>query len=279
MISDVKLKGSIFSKNTNTKTVVYIPIKSIIANPHQPRKFFNTEQLTELARSIKQYGVLQPVTVRKISDKQFELVTGERRLRAAHLAGLTRVPAIIGDFKERDSALVALIENIQRCDLTYLEEAEAYNKLLTQYGLTQSQLAEKVGKTQSTVANKVRLLKLPAIVRDIIKDNDLTERHARALLRLDDSDMQIKALNIILEKGLNVSEADALVDEMLKPQEKQAQNKENIKPEKPKPLKSICIFTKAIKNTVNALRQKGLNAVSDEKEYKDYYEYSIKIYK
>lgn len=274
MLTDVKFKGNIFSKNTSGKTIVYIPIKAIKTNPYQPRRVFNQQLLTELSNSIKQYGVLQPINVRRLDEKNFELIAGERRLKACQMAGLTRIPAIICEYQNEDSAVVALIENIQRCDLTYLEEAEAFDKLLRDYGITQSQLAQKVGKTQSTVANKIRLLKLPHLVRDIIKDNDLTERHARALLRLEDADLQLKALNTILENNLNVSDTDRLIDKMLLPDEPKCEQKQ-----KTNKLKNISFFTRAISKTLSALKDKGINAVSKEKEYDDYYEYSIKIYK
>ncbi len=274
MISDVKTKGSIFARNTTGKTIVYIPIKAIKTNPYQPRRVFNEQLLEELSSSIKQYGVLQPINVRRLDEKTFELIAGERRLKACQMAGLTRIPAIICEYHNQDSAVVALIENIQRCDLTYMEEAEAYNKLIRDYGITQCQLAQKVGKTQSTVANKIRLLKLPQLVRDIIKDNDLTERHARALLRLEDADMQLDALNAILENSLNVNDTDKLIDKMLMPEEP----RQSPKPKQSR-LKNISIFTKAISKTLSTLKDKGINAVSKEKEYEDYFEYSIKIYK
>ena len=274
MLGDTLTKGNIFTRNTTGKTIVYIPIKAIRTNPYQPRRVFNEQLLEELANSIKQYGVLQPISVRRLDDKNFELIAGERRLKACTMAGLNRIPAIICEFHNQDSAVVALIENIQRCDLTYMEEAEAYNKLLKDYGITQSQLAQKVGKTQSTIANKIRLLKLPQLVRDIIKDNDLTERHARALLRLEDADMQLEALNAVLEGELNVSDTDKLIDKMLMPSEGEPKPKR-----KPTRLKSISIFTKAISKTLLALKDKGINTESKEKEYDDYFEYSIKIYK
>ncbi len=274
MLSDTKTKGNIFTRNTTGKTIVYIPIKAIRTNPYQPRRVFNGQLLEELANSIKQYGVLQPISVRRLDDKNFELIAGERRLKACAMAGLNRIPAIICEYQNQDSAVVALIENIQRCDLTYMEEAEAYNKLLKDYGITQSQLAQKVGKTQSTIANKIRLLKLPQLVRDIIKDNDLTERHARALLRLEDADMQLEALNTVLENELNVNETDKLIDKMLMPDESEPKPKR-----KPTRLRSISIFTKAISKTLLALKDKGINTESKEKEYDDYFEYSIKIYK
>lgn len=276
MLTDV-LKGNVFAKNQTEKTIVYIPVKSIASNPYQPRRVFNQDALQELSHSIKQYGVLQPISVRRTGEGSFELVAGERRLMACKMAGLTRIPAIICEYRSQDSAVVALIENIQRCDLTYMEEAEAYFKLLNEHNLTQTELASKVGKTQSTIANKIRLLKLPGLVRDIIKDNDLTERHARALLRLDNADMQIEALNKVIEKDLNVSQTDKLVDALLEEKVKTEDSKKTA--QKPNRLKSICIFTKAISKTLDTLKQKGINAVSKEKEFEDYFEYSIKIYK
>ena len=175
------------------KNIVYIRIENIRPNPYQPRKKFERASLEELCESIKQYGIIQPINVR-ISGSGYELVAGERRLRAAEMAGLREIPAIILDVSDNDSAIMALIENLQREDLTYFEEAEGYQNLLSEHNLTQEELAEKIGKSQSTIANKIRLLRLSPLIKKILIDNSLTERHARALLKLHDEQLQLKVL-------------------------------------------------------------------------------------
>lgn len=262
--------------NISGGAVKQIPIKTIKPNPNQPRRIFGNDNLKELADSIRMYGVIQPITVRKSGDGTYELISGERRLRASAMAGLMRIPAIVAGINHTDSALIALIENVQRCDLTFLEEAEAYNRLLTEFGYTQEQLAIKLGKNQSTIANKVRLLKLPEAVRYMIADNRLTERHARALLRLSDCDMQLKAIAIILEKCLNVKQTDELIDSLTedKPITK-VTNKTQIQPA----VKDVRIFNNTIKKAVAIMKDNGIKADAKEKEFDDRFEYNIKIYK
>jgi ParB family chromosome partitioning protein len=161
-------------KENDLKNICYIDIDSIRPNPYQPRKQFSKGALEELCESIQQYGVIQPINVRKISNSKYELVAGERRLRAAVMAGLKEIPAIVININDNDSAVLALIENLQREDLNYLEEAEGYSNLINEHGLTQEELAQKIGKSQSTVANKIRLLRLPPLVKKILSDNNLT---------------------------------------------------------------------------------------------------------
>lgn len=259
--------------NMGTSAVVQLPIKAIRPNPNQPRKLFSSDDLKELSESIRTYGVIQPITVRRLGGDMYELVSGERRVRAAILAGLLRVPSIIVGMSNIDSALIALIENVQRCDLTYLEEAEAYNKLLVNFGYTQEQLAMKLGKNQSTIANKVRLLKLPKVIRDILTENNLTERHARALLRLNDTDMQIKALHNIVNKNLNVKQTDEYIDKLLLGTGDKKHSVFNTTTQ------DVRIFSNTIKKAVSVMRGNGIHSVSDEIEYDDRYEYHIRIYK
>lgn len=262
--------------NVSGGNVKQIPIKMIVANPNQPRRIFGAENLKELSDSIKVYGVIQPITVRKLSSGNFELVSGERRVRAAIMAGLMRIPAIVVTVGTIDSALVALIENVQRCDLSFLEEATAYNRLLSEYGYTQEQLAIKLGKNQSTIANKVRLLKLPEAIRIMIAENHLTERHARALLRITDTDMQMKVITEILEKCLNVKQTDDLIDKILNGTTKQPSNtKQPVIPL----VKDIRIFNNTVKKAVVMMKQSGVKTESKEKEFPDRYEYHIKIFK
>ena len=260
--------------NTGTSTVVQIPIKAIKPNPNQPRQYFSSNNLKELSDSIRIYGVIQPITVRKLPEGDYELVSGERRVRASIIAGLIRIPAIVIGMTQVDSALVALIENVQRCDLTFLEEAYAYDRLLKEYGYTQEQLAIKLGRNQSTIANKVRLLKLPESVRTVIVANNLTERHARALLRLSSTQMQLKVLDDIVEKGLNVKQTDDMIDRIID-RSTYIRSKSGFAPK----TIDIRIFSNTIKKAVSMMKQSGIKSSSIEHEYDDRYEYNIKIYK
>ena len=192
-----------------------IPINDIFPNLYQPRKHFDEEAIDELSMSIKAYGIIQPLSVRRIGDDKFELVAGERRLRAAKKIGLIEVPAIIVDITDMDSAAIALLENLQREDLNYIEEAEAYYNLIRDHSYTQEQLAEVIGKKQSTIANKIRILKLSEENRKVLVENKLTERHARALLKLPTPELQKKVLKIVISKSLNVKKTEELIEREL----------------------------------------------------------------
>ncbi len=202
-------------KKSEEKKITMISIDLIRPNPYQPRRKFDNSTMDELCRSIQQYGVIQPINVRKVNNTHYELVAGERRLRAAAMAGHKEVPAIIVDIGEDDSAIMALIENLQREDLGYLEEAEGYRNLIKEHGLTQEELAQKIGKSQSTIANKIRILRLSPMVKKILSDNGLTERHARALLKIDDEQIQLKVLQKVCDRGLNVRKTEELVQKAL----------------------------------------------------------------
>lgn len=199
-------------KTQETGEIEYVAIEQIRPNPYQPRKNFNKTALMELAESIRAYGVLQPINVRKQSNGFYELVAGERRLRAAQIAGLKCIPCIPVVLNDNDSAVIALIENLQREDLNFIEEAEGYASLICEHGLTQENLARKIGKSQSAVANKIRLLRLSPMVRKIILDNNLTERHARSLLKIEDEQMQLRILRQVCDNGMNVKRTEDLVE-------------------------------------------------------------------
>jgi len=251
-----------------------IPIKSIKPNPYQPRRDFNKQSLEELSQSIKSFGVIQPISVRRIQDNNYELIAGERRLRASELADLEEIPAIVLEYKDNESAMIALIENLQREDLNFIEEAEGFNNLIIDHGFTQLEIAEKMGKSQSTVANKLRLLKLPEdIQRDLI-EYDLTERHGRALLKLPDDELRREVLDKIIKNSLNVSKTEELVNGILSDlvTTEEKESKQNIKA-----LISTRIYLNTIKKAYAAIKDSGIDAKYKEKDKGDFVEVTIQI--
>jgi len=252
--------------------VNYVSIELISPNVYQPRKHFNEETIEELSLSIKAYGIIQPLTVRKSGENRYELVAGERRLRAAKKIGLEQVPVIIIDITDKDSAAIALLENLQREDLNFLEEAMAYYNLIQDHSYTQEQLAKMIGKKQSTIANKLRLLKLDKEVTNILVEHRLTERHARALLRLNDINIQKKVLKIIVDKSLNVKNTEELIEkELLK------LCRDEIANDGKKKIKGI-FAPRVYINTIKQVFDKyGINAEYKSKELEDSIEVIIKI--
>lgn len=263
-------------KKEQPKDISYIDIDIIRPNPYQPRKQFKKGSLEELCESIKQYGVLQPISVRRITNNHYELVAGERRLRAATMAGLKEIPAIVINVNDNDSAVMALIENLQREDLSYLEEAEGYNNLIKEHGFTQEELAQKIGKSQSTIANKIRLLKLPPMVKKILTDNNLTERHARALLKLHDEQLQLKVLKRVCERGLNVKKTEALVEKAIEKYTSKINQKTKSK-KMSKAIKDIRIFVNTIKQAVDMMKKSGINAKAAQIDRGEYVEFIIRV--
>ncbi|MFZ7119736.1 MAG: nucleoid occlusion protein [Eubacteriaceae bacterium] len=265
----------------NIMKVEYIPIEFVKPNPYQPRTKFSNTSLEELAQSIKEYGVLQPINVRKFSDTTYELISGERRLRASKIAGLTKIPAVVNKVEESDSAMIALIENIQRENLNFIEEAESYSQLINLHSLTQEQIAKKIGKNQSTIANKLRLLRLNDDVRKTLLENDLSERHARALLRLPEEELQKEALNNIVKKKLNVKNSEQLIENI---REKVLINNhdEKLTKESRARVKSFInmrIYLNTIKNAFSEILKTGIKATYSEKDMDEYIEVKIKIMK
>ena len=233
------------SKNfTKCGEVRTIPIKNIIPNPNQPRRDFDKVALQDLAISIMEYGLMQPITVRQTGPFDYELIAGERRLTACRNLGMTYIPAIVMRVSDTDSAILALVENIQRENLNYIEEAEAFCTLITEHGLTQEELADKLGKGQSTIANKIRILRLSSKVREILTDNSLTERHARALLRLPEERQQLRILKIIVDRGLNVAKTEELVDKLLR-----GPSRPLAEPKNMRVFKDLRIFTNTIQKS------------------------------
>jgi len=263
-------------KKSDEKKITMIPIDLIRPNPYQPRKKFDNSSLDELCQSIQQYGVIQPINVRKVNNSHYELVAGERRLRAAAMAGLKEVPAIIVDVGEDDSAIMALIENLQREDLGYLEEAEGYRNLIKEHGLTQEELAQKIGKSQSTIANKIRILRLSPMVKKILTDNGLTERHARALLKIEDEQIQLKVLQKVVEKGLNVRKTEELVQKALEKYCNQGKT-EDSKGRVTKSIKDIRIFVNTIRQAIETMKRSGVNARAAQIDRGDFLEFIVRI--
>lgn len=241
------------------REVARIPIDSIRPNPYQPRRVFSQETLEELCASIKQYGLLQPISVRKAGNDVFELIAGERRLRASKMAGLKYIDAIIFTTYEQDSAVIAMMENLQRENLHYMEEAEGYQNLIRDHGLSQDELARRLGKNQSTIANKMRILKLPLPVKRMLLQYNLTERHARALLRLHDEEMQIKIIHVIVEQGLNVKATEELVERTISRIYGIAEEEEEKKPNKINGfVRDTRLFVNSIRTIVRQMSDAGL---------------------
>ena len=239
-------------KNTDVQ-VIQVSLSKIVPNPYQPRKEFESEALSELADSIRQYGVLQPLLVAPGKGDTYILIAGERRLRASTMAGLGTVPVIVSEYTTQQIAEIALIENLQRKDLHYLEEAEGYEKLLTIFHLTQEAMAIRVGKKQSTIANKLRLLKLPIFVRNVLHDSELTERHARVLLKLEDEETQREVLQKVLKDRLNVKQTEALVEKTLK-----EAGKLNRKKPRLVIVNDVRIYLNSIKEVMETVKASGI---------------------
>lgn len=259
------------SKNT----LYSIPVEQIRRNPHQPRKIFDEGALFELAESIRSCGVIQPLNVRRIGENAYELISGERRLKASKLIGLKKVPAIIMNIEEERSAVLALIENLQRENLSFFEEALAYEKLLNEFSMTQDELAFKLGKSQSAIANKLRLLKLGKTVREKAIEHKLTERHCRALLRISKDETREKVVKVIIEKNLNVTDTEKYIDSLFFEEKKENAQKKRIIPL----FKDIRIFTNTVTQAVDIMKKAGIDTKTKKRETEDFVEYFIRIEK
>lgn len=256
--------------------IKYININKVRPNPYQPRKSFDKGALEELASSIQEHGLMQPITVRAVGDN-YELIAGERRLKASKLVGLEEIPAVIAEVSNQNSALLALIENLQRENLNFIEESQAYHDIMKDHGYTQQELAKSIGKNQSTVANKLRLLKLPEPIINKLVENNLSERHARALLRLPDKKLQLKVLNRVITQELSVKRTEEMIDKILI----STTQEDNIKKQKDQKmkmfLKDIRLFTNTITQAVDIIQKSGVDAKYTMQEKSDGYEIKIKI--
>ena len=246
------LKKDSLQKSSDVQ-VLQVPLSKILPNPYQPRKEFESEALSELADSIRQYGVLQPLLVAPGKNDTYILIAGERRLRASIMAGRGTVPVIVSEYTTQQIAEIALIENLQRKDLHYLEEAEGYEKLVSIFNLTQEAMAIRVGKKQSTIANKLRLLRLPVSVRNKLHNSDLTERHARALLKLENEETQKAVLQKVLKGQLNVKQTEALVEKALKEAGKLDQKKPRLVI-----VNDVRIYLNSIKEVMESVKNSGI---------------------
>lgn len=234
------------------EALLELKISRIEPNPQQPRRRFEGEALRELADSIAHYGVLQPLTVRQV-EGHYELVAGERRLRAARMAGLETVPCrLLADADEQLCGILALVENLQRRDLDFVDEARGIRRLIERYGLTEAQAARRIGKSQSAVANKLRLLKLPEDVLDGLRRAGLTERHGRALLKLPENSLRREALAAVAERGMSVQQTERYVDELLKKQEPSGAGMTRFV------LKDVRVFLNSLQHAVELMRQGGV---------------------
>ena len=282
-----RTKGHDGSGGHKVQQIENIPINKILPNPYQPRKNFSQRALAELAESIKEFGVLQPISVRKINGNMYELIAGERRLRASLMAGAREIPALITDINDEDSAVIALVENLQRENLDFLEEAEGYYSLLIDHGLTQEELAQRVGKSQSAVANKIRVLRLSGPVKKLISDYGLSERHARALLKLPNEELQLKVAKTVCDRDYNVKNTEELVkltlERINRPGVEPILTKSDLemtidsKGRARKVVKNIRIFINTIKETINLLKLSGVDAKAAQFDRGEYFEFVVRI--
>lgn len=268
--------GSVEGSDSWREAVQAVPIHLISPGKYQPRQGFDQESLDELGASIKTHGLLQPVVVRR-GAVGYELIVGERRLRACKELGWEVIPAIIRDVEDREAAELALIENLQRSDLHVFEVADGYERLLTEFALTQDELAERLGISQANVANKLRLLKLPGPVREIISREMLSERHSRALLRLENMEQQLQVLREIIAEDFSVKQTEDLVAGLL--QKRSPAERSKPKGKRKLIIKDLRLFTNSVRQLTDTLQSSGLVVKVDERESEEVYELVITVRK
>jgi ParB family chromosome partitioning protein len=260
---------------TDNEEIRQIPVDEIVPNPYQPRTVFDDEKIDELCQTIRTHGLIQPIVVR-LRNNRYELIAGERRWRATKKLGMERIPAIIKDFNDTQTASIALIENLQREGLTAIEEAIAYQKLIDLHNLTQESLAQRLGKGQSTIANKLRLLHLPQEIQDALLTRKVTERHARALIPLKNADLQRKVLQEILEREWNVKQTETRVKQLLEAAEQPKQEKE-AKPKWKAFSRDARIAINTVRQSIDMVLQTGLAVETNEEDHEEYYQFTIRI--
>lgn len=253
----------------STTEIYNIPQAMIVPNPNQPRKRFDYDELENLAQSIRENGILQPITVRKREDKKYELVSGERRLRAARLVGMVKIPSIVINIDDKSSAMFSIIENLQRQSLNFFEEAEAIEKLVGEYAMSREEVAQKLGLAPSTVSNKLRILRLPEEMRFELARSGLTESHARALLMLEDDNQRARALSIIVDRHLNVAESERMINQMI--------NRNNRSRNPLRGIRDVRLFINTLNHAVDTIRRAGVEADAARSETEEYIEYVVRI--
>ncbi len=253
----------------STAEIYNIPQAMIVPNPNQPRKRFDYDELENLAQSIRENGILQPITVRKREDKKYELVSGERRLRAARLVGMVKIPSIVINIDDKSSAMFSIIENLQRQSLNFFEEAEAIEKLVGEYAMSREEVAQKLGLAPSTVSNKLRILRLPEEMRFELARSGLTESHARALLMLEDDNQRARALSIIVDRHLNVAESERMINQMI--------NRNNRSRNPLRGIRDVRLFINTLNHAVDTIRRAGVEADAARSETEEYIEYVVRI--
>lgn len=264
----------VVDESFDEEEIVHINIEEVVPNQYQPRTVFDEEKINELAQTLRTHGMIQPIVVRKLAEKQYELIAGERRLRAAKQLEWKTIPAIIRTLTDTETASIALIENIQREQLTVIEEAHAYKKLIQLHSLTQEALAQRLGKSQSTIANRLRLLNLPAQVQDALLNKKILERHARALMKLKEEDEQLQFLQRIIDEGLNVRETDELINDYLK-----GEKPKRVSRQRQWVSKDIRIATNTIKRSLQMISEAGIDVEAEEEDLDEFYQVTIRIKK
>lgn len=262
--------AALFQREKTINRVVLLSVEEIVPNPAQPRRDFNPQELQELAASIRENGLLQPITVRKNQNHQYELISGERRWRSAGLAGLREIPAVILETTPRQSAIYAILENIQRKDLTFFEEAMALRSLINEWGVTQEEAAEKLGRAQSTIANKLRLLMFDNAEQKMILEHGLTERHARALLRIKEEQERRAALETIIQNQWNVRQSERYIERLLKLTPAPTGRRVLL-------LKDVRVFVNTINRAIDVMKHAGIDAEATKTEDEQYIEYHVRI--
>lgn len=264
------MKIPFVQEDKKNEQVIEIPINKIRKNPYQPRTNFKSEEIIELAESIKNYGVIQPIIIRN-NGENYDLIAGERRLRACQRLELKKIPAVIRKITEKEMAEIALIENLQRKDLNYFEEAVAYQKLIETFDMTQRELAEQIGKSQSTIANKLRLLKLDKEVCCQLGSELITERHARALLKLNSVKEQLRVIKMIKEKDLTVKETEKKVESILT--EKNTDSNSKVLTV----YKDLRLFTNTLNKTIKEMKTAGLDVKVEKEEKEEFLKFTIRL--
>ncbi|QTD40169.1 nucleoid occlusion protein [Sporosarcina sp. Te-1] len=271
-------KEPVFQENEEVpqEKVQQINIDVIRPNKYQPRTIFSEEKIEELARTIHTHGVIQPIVIRRTENDGYEIIAGERRFRAMKKLGWKEVPAIVRNLDDKETASIALIENLQREELTAIEEAYAYEKLLELHSLTQEALAQRLGKGQSTIANKLRLLKLPEEIKSKILSKELSERHARALIPIKDSELQLKVFHEALEKQMNVKQLEERIQQLMNPEEETKEKKRAI-PKRKSVSKDVRIAVNTIRQSLSLVSKSGIDVKTEEEDSDDFYTITVKI--